>query len=195
MKYLFFLIALTWSQNSLDKQWEHLKKAAISKDTSSFKNSLTQETQDWIESLEGKIYNMDSNAVKEAPFYETMSILFLRHYIRNQSWDSVDENTILAFLLAKGPLQTLFHKMQWSNPILGEDEDAFIGLATAPQIGVLFFKEEYGIWKLDLLRSFPLITRGIEAAMLKQGKSKVDFTLQMITTLSPYKVSRSILNP
>jgi hypothetical protein len=195
MKYLIFLVALVWSQNSLDKQWKYLKRAATSKDTSSFKNSLSQESQDWLQSLEDKIYNMDSNQVKDAPFYEIMVVLSLRHFIRNQSWDSVDENTILAFLLSKGPLNTLFHNMQWAKPILGDDDDGFIGFATAPQIGVLFFKEEYGQWKLDLLRSLPLVTRGIESAMIKQGKSEVDFTLQMLSTLSNYKVSRSILSP
>lgn len=134
---------------------------------------LTDESKLWLEDMLYASTSLNFEELEVKEFHEQLTILGIRHAYMSQKLKILDPAHVLQLLARQGPLrQALFMKGQ-TEPWF-EDSQAFKGLDKAPQVPVYFYRQQFNYdtqayeWKLDLVRMFPIITRGIQTLAHKK---------------------------
>lgn len=134
---------------------------------------LTEESKLWLEDMLYASTTLYFDELETKEFHEQLTILGIRHAYMSQKLKVLDAPHVLQLLARQGPLKkALFMKGQ-TEPWF-ENANAFKGLDKAPQVPVYFYKQEFNYetqayeWRLDLVRMFPIITRGIQTLAHKK---------------------------
>lgn len=179
---------------SLHRLWEELGEATNSADTRRFTALLTQESADWLDTLVEGIERMPEEAIRARPFHEAFLVLGSRFLFRNQELESYHYDNVIAATLKERPLHGLFSRGEFGN-FWFENEEAWRGLARAGSVPLFFFRKENGRWRLDLIRTLPVVMRGLEAVGVKKNLAPADAVIYILDLHLRYSADASLLQP
>ena len=130
---------------------------------------LTDSSEYWLDTLENHARTYRPEDLDTCQFYEAYSILLYRLYEREHLWQ-VPEDRMLWLYLSKAGIIHNFTKLKL-GPIKNTHDRGSIGLEQSPEVPIMIFEWDDKSWKLDLVETVPLITKGIEATALKKNWS------------------------
>lgn len=136
---------------------------------------LTEPSEGWLEELERHALSYTEEDLDTCQFYEIYSILLYRLYEREHLWE-VSEDRMLWLFLSKAGMFTRFTKLKL-GPMKVKNDRGSIGLASSPEVPIMLFEWDDNDWKLDLVETVPLITKGIEATAVKKSWSNKKLAL------------------
>ena len=130
---------------------------------------LTDSSEYWLDTLEqhARVYGPDE--LDTCQFYEAYSILLYRLYEREHLWQ-VPEDRMLWLYMSKAGVMRNFTRLKL-GPMKVKNDRGSVGLAQSPEVPIMIFEWDDKAWKLDLVETVPLITKGVEAIALKKSWS------------------------
>ena len=128
---------------------------------------LTDSSEYWLDTLEQHAHSYRPEDLDTCQFYEVYSILLYRLYEREHLWQ-VPEDRMLWLYMSKAGIIQNFTKLKL-GPMKVKNDRGSIGLASSPEVPIMIFEWDDKAWKLDLLETVPLITKGIEATAVKKS--------------------------
>jgi len=136
-------------------------------DPDSIKVLLTDESLRWLESMEAAAISEPRDQLEARPFNELLTIVSFRMLERDGQLTGVHKDRMLYLAASR---KGFLHKAM--NLKLGpfeiKNDRGYRGLATSPRVPILFFIWQDGVWKLDLVSTMPVITRGVETIGVKK---------------------------
>ena len=152
-------------------------KAAVKNHASSdvLLEFLTDSSEYWMDELENHAKNYDSTALASCQFYEAYAILLYRLYEREHLWQ-VSDYRMLHLLLYGSEFLNLVDRVNM-GPFEVKNDRGSVGLATSPKVPIMLFDWDDTKWKLNLIETLPLITKGVEATAAKKKWSDVKLAL------------------
>jgi hypothetical protein len=151
--------------------------SAIRQDTPAedFYAMLTDSSEYWLDTLENHARVYKPEDLDTCQFYEVYSILLYRLYEREHLWQ-VSEDRMLWLYMSKAGIIHNFTKLKL-GPMKIKNDRGSIGLAQSPEVPIMIFEWDDKSWKLDLVETVPLITKGIEATAIKKSWSNKKLAL------------------
>ena len=151
--------------DSLHQYWtSHISQF----DSIQIRKNITNKSNLWFEEVERSV-RFDRKAVLEKkPFHHILSVMAIRMYLRADSIQDEFAPALKVFLLKNGAIPKTLQKIQW-GPTRVEGYEASKGIKTSPNVGILFYTFEEGVWKVNFAKSLPLIMRGLETVGVKKG--------------------------
>ncbi len=142
---------------------------AISEDTPAddLYAMLTDSSEYWLDTLEQHARTYGPEELDTCQFYEIYSILLYRLYEREHLWQ-VPEDRMLWLYMSKAGIIHNFTKLKL-GPMKIKNDRGSIGLAQSPEVPIMIFEWDDKSWKLDLVETVPLITKGLEATAVKKS--------------------------
>ena len=128
---------------------------------------LTDPSEEWLENLEKHAMSYTEEDLDTCQFYEIYSILLYRLYEREHLWE-VSEDRMLWLYLSKSGMFQRFISLKL-GPMKVKNDRGSVGLASSPEVPIMLFEWDDNDWKLDLVETVPLITKGIEATAVKKS--------------------------
>ena len=128
---------------------------------------LTDSSEYWLDTLENHARTYKPEDLDTCQFYEIYSILLYRLYEREHLWQ-VPEDRMLWLYMSKAGIMHNFTKLKL-GPMKIKNDRGSIGLAQSPEVPIMIFEWDDKSWKLDLVETVPLITKGIEATAVKKS--------------------------
>ncbi|MCQ2098308.1 MAG: hypothetical protein MJY87_10265 [Fibrobacter sp.] len=136
---------------------------------------LTDSSEYWLDTLEAHALSYTPENLDTCQFYEAYSILLYRLYEREHLWD-VSEDKMLWLMLSKGGMFERFTSLNL-GPVKVKNDRGSVGLAKSPEVPIMLFEWDDTAWKLNLVETVPLITKGIEATASKKSWSNKKLAL------------------
>ena len=136
---------------------------------------LTDSSEYWLDTLENHARVYKPEDLDTCQFYEVYSILLYRLYEREHLWQ-VPEDRMLWLYASKSGIIHNFTKLKL-GPMKVKNDRGSIGLAKSPEVPIMIFEWDDKSWKLDLVETVPLITKGIEATAVKKSWSNKKLAL------------------
>ena len=136
---------------------------------------LTDSSEYWINELENHAKSYDSTALDTCQFYEAYAILLYRLYEREHLWQVSDYRMLYLLLYGSGFLD-LVDRVNM-GPFEVKNDRGSVGLASSPKVPIMLFDWDDTKWKLNLIETLPLITKGIEATAAKKKWTDVKLAL------------------
>lgn len=136
---------------------------------------LTDSSEYWLDTLEAHAKSYTPEDLDTCQFYEAYSILLYRLYEREHLWE-VSEYKMLWLFLSKGGMFERFTRLNL-GPVKIKNDRGSVGLAKSPEVPIMLFTWDDNDWKLDLVETVPLITKGIEATASKKSWSNKKLAL------------------
>ena len=136
---------------------------------------LTDSSEYWLDELENHAKNYDSTALETCQFYEAYAILLYRLYEREHLWQVPDYRMLYLLLYGSGFLD-LVDRVNM-GPFEVKNDRGSVGLASSPKVPIMLFDWDDTKWKLNLIETLPLITKGIEATAAKKKWTDVKLAL------------------
>lgn len=130
---------------------------------------LTDSSEYWLDTLEAHAQSYTAEDLDTCQFYEAYSILLYRLYEREHLWE-VSEYKMLWLYLSKGGMFERFTSLNL-GPVKVKNDRGSVGLAKSPEVPIMLFEWDDSDWKLNLVETVPLITKGIEATASKKSWS------------------------
>lgn len=128
---------------------------------------LTDSSEYWLDTLENHARTYRPEDLDTCQFYEIYSILLYRLYEREHLWQ-VPEDRMLWLYMSKAGIMHNFTKLKL-GPMKIKNDRGSIGLEQSPEVPIMIFEWDDKSWKLDLVETVPLITKGIEATAVKKS--------------------------
>lgn len=128
---------------------------------------LTDPSEDWLKELERHAMSYTEEELDTCQFYEIYSILLYRLYEREHLWE-VSEDRMLWLFLSKAGMIHRFTSLKL-GPMKVKNDRGSVGLASSPEVPIMLFEWDDSDWKLDLVETIPLITKGVEATAVKKS--------------------------
>ena len=136
---------------------------------------LTDSSEYWLDELERHAKSYDAAAIDTCQFYEAYAIILYRLYEREHLWE-VSDYRMLNLLLYGTEFLDLVNRVNM-GPFEIKNDRGSVGLASSPKVPIMLFKWDDTKWKLDLIETLPLITKGIEATAAKKNWSDAKLAL------------------
>ncbi len=136
---------------------------------------LTDSSEYWLDTLEAHALSYTPENLDTCQFYEAYSILLYRLYEREHLWE-VSEDKMLWLMLSKGGMFERFTSLNL-GPVKVKNDRGSVGLAKSPEVPIMLFEWDDTAWKLNLVETVPLITKGIEATASKKSWSNKKLAL------------------
>ena len=136
---------------------------------------LTDSSEYWLDTLERHAMTYGPAELDTCQFYEIYSILLYRLYEREHLWQ-VPEDRMLWLYMSKAGIIHNFTKLKL-GPMKIKNDRGSIGLEQSPEVPIMIFEWDDKSWKLDLVETVPLITKGIEATAVKKSWSNKKLAL------------------
>lgn len=136
---------------------------------------LTDSSEYWLDTLENHARTYRPEDLDTCQFYEIYSILLYRLYEREHLWQ-VPEDRMLWLYMSKAGIMHNFTKLKL-GPMKIKNDRGSIGLEQSPEVPIMIFEWDDKSWKLDLVETVPLITKGIEATAVKKSWSNKKLAL------------------
>ena len=136
---------------------------------------MTDSSEYWLDTLENHARVYKPEDLDTCQFYEVYSILLYRLYEREHLWQ-VAEDRMLWLYMSKAGIMRNFTKLKL-GPMKVKNDRGSIGLAKSPEVPIMIFEWDDKAWKLDLVETVPLITKGIEATAVKKSWSNKKLAL------------------
>ncbi|WP_173474848.1 hypothetical protein [Fibrobacter succinogenes] len=128
---------------------------------------LTDPSEAWLDELESHAKSYDAAAMDTCQFYEAYAIVLYRLFEREHLWDVTDYRMLYLLLYNSGFLD-LVDRVNM-GPFEVKNDRGSVGLAKSPKVPIMLFTWDDTKWKLDLIETLPLITKGIEATAAKKN--------------------------
>jgi hypothetical protein len=213
--FLLFSTVFSWSAEGEEQDKELLKKAKPTLDnlervikklkykkndrTAYLREHLSEDSHEWLENMAEAASYETAEELEERPFFELLTVLGLRLLYRNQELDNLDSGAVLRVLEGKyGLLRRAFGLSNVAAPWIEEELGeyyGFQGMASSSRVAVFFYIWEDDVWKLDLAKMLPVVSRGIETVGLKQQWSPSETALFLLEKALEFKVSKELLDP
>ena len=136
---------------------------------------LTDSSEYWMNELESHAKSYDSTALDTCQFYEAYAILLYRLYEREHLWQVSDYRMLYLLLYGSGFLD-LVDRVNM-GPFEVKNDRGSVGLASSPKVPIMLFDWDDTKWKLNLIETLPLITKGVEATAAKKKWTDVKLAL------------------
>ena len=136
---------------------------------------LTDSSEYWLDTLENHARTYRPEDLDTCQFYEIYSILLYRLYEREHLWQ-VPEDRMLWLYMSKAGIMHNFTKLKL-GPMKIKNDRGSIGLEQSPEVPIMIFEWDDKSWKLNLVETVPLITKGIEATAVKKSWSNKKLAL------------------
>ncbi len=136
---------------------------------------LTDSSEYWLDTLEAHAMSYTEADIDTCQFYEAYSILLYRLYEREHLWE-VSEDKMLWLYLSKSGVFQRFTSLNL-GPLKVKNDRGSVGLAKSPEVPIMLFEWDDSAWKLNLVETVPLITKGIEATASKKSWSNKKLAL------------------
>lgn len=155
-------------QVMLDQMFQKFLNA-IQQDTpaDTLLDMLTDSSEEWLDELERHAASYTEAELDTCQFYEVYSILLYRLYEREHLWE-VSEDRMLWLYLSKAGMIHRFTSLNL-GPMKVKNDRGSIGLASSPEVPIMLFEWDDTEWKLNLVETIPLITKGVEATAVKKN--------------------------
>lgn len=190
--------------DSLEASFNYFKNYEFSEEeenVDSFFVRVTDESKEWLQSMNEATQYEDSSDVVKRPFYEILTIAGVRLLYRNNVINQIDTVQILGVVTGKfGILSRVFSVDKlgpmWMNIKDGE-RYGYRGMASSDKVPLYYFKwsDEYYRWQLDLDSMLPIISRGLETVGLKQKWTPAKTVLYFLEAALDYEVNESLFKP
>lgn len=183
---------------ALDSTYLHiLAKTAESAPPDTLLPLLTDGSRDWLDTIEQAALNEPRAKVEKRPFHEIMTILTYRLLLREHQFAGIPEHRMLRLATGK---EGILHQVAGLKlgPFEVKNDRGFRGLAQSPRVPVLVFAWDDRDWKLDLVETLPLVTRGMETIGVKKDWSPARTVLFLLERhyYNVYRnVDESLLDP
>ena len=128
---------------------------------------LTDSSEYWLDELENHAKTYDAAAMDTCQFYEAYAIVLYRLFEREHLW-TVPDYRMLYLLLYNSGFLDLVDRVNM-GPFEVKNDRGSVGLASSPKVPIMLFKWDDTKWKLDLIETLPLITKGVEATAAKKN--------------------------
>lgn len=148
-------------------------------DSTQIGKNLSSQSNKWFEDVERSVKVDRKEDLQNKPFHHILSVLAIRMYLRADSLKDETAPALKVFLFNKGPIPKALQRIQW-GPTRVEGYEASKGLKTSPNVGVLFYTFEEGVWKINMAKSLPLIMRGLETVGVKKGIKPLENSLFLL---------------
>ncbi|MCL4103133.1 hypothetical protein MMG03_002748 [Fibrobacter succinogenes] len=157
---------------------------------------LTDPSENWLDELERHAMSYTEAELDTCQFYEIYSILLYRLYEREHLWE-VSEDRMLWLYLSKAGMFQRFTSLKL-GPMKVKNDRGSIGLANSPEVPIMLFEWDDNDWKLDLVETVPLITKGVEATAVKKNWTDKKLALYWLDReyhLQYSRLDESLFNP
>ena len=128
---------------------------------------LTDSSEYWLDTLENHAKIYDATAMDTCQFYEAYAIVLYRLFEREHLWDVPDYRMLYLLLYNSGFLDVVDRVNM--GPFEIKNDRGSVGLASSPKVPIMLFDWDDTKWKLDLVETLPLITKGVEATAAKKN--------------------------
>ena len=146
---------------------DFLRRSEAGESPDSLKHLLTDESLRWLENMEYAASNEERAQLEMRPFNEIMTIVVYRMFAREGRLGGIYKDKML--YLAMGHDGLLRKAMRLNlGPFEVKNDRGFRGLQSSFRVPILFFVWQDNLWKLDLIATMPVITRGIETIGVKK---------------------------
>ena len=157
---------------------------------------LTDSSEYWLDELENHAKTYDAAAMDTCQFYEAYAIVLYRLYEREHLWTVPDYRMLYLLLYDSGFLDVVDRVKM--GPFEVKNDRGSVGLASSPKVPIMLFNWDDTKWKLDLIETLPLITKGIEATAVKKNWTGAKLALYWLDKKYHLQYSRldeSLLEP
>jgi hypothetical protein len=128
---------------------------------------MTDSSEYWLDTLENHAKTYNAEAMDTCQFYEAYAIVLYRLYEREHLWE-VSDYRMLYLLLYGTEFLDLVNRVNM-GPFEVKNDRGSVGLAKSPKVPIMLFDWDDTKWKLDLIETLPLITKGVEATASKKN--------------------------
>ncbi len=136
---------------------------------------LTDPSEPWLDELERHAKTYDAAAMDTCQFYEAYAIVLYRLYEREHLWTVPDYRMLYLLLYDSGFLDVVDRVKM--GPFEVKNDRGSVGLVSSPKVPIMLFNWDDTKWKLDLIETLPLITKGVEATAAKKNWSGAKLAL------------------
>lgn len=157
---------------------------------------LTDSSEYWLDTLENHAKIYDAAAMDTCQFYEAYAIVLYRLFEREHLWDVPDYRMLYLLLYNSGFLDVVDRVNM--GPFEIKNDRGSVGLASSPKVPIMLFDWDDTKWKLDLVETLPLITKGVEATAAKKNWTGAKLALYWLDKKYHLQYSRlddSLLEP
>lgn len=152
----------------LESMFDNFKAAVKeNKSADTLLGYLTDSSEYWLDTLENHAKTYNAEAIDTCLFYEAYAIILYRLFEREHLWETQDDR-MLYLLLSKSKFLDLVNRVN-VGPFEVKNDRGSVGLAKSPKVPIMLFEWDDSSWKLDLVETLPLITKGIEATASKKS--------------------------
>ncbi len=157
---------------------------------------LTDSSRFWMDTLELLAKTASRETLEQRPFYEILAIVTYRLYERERLW-RVPEHRMLSLVTGPSGVIQRAVKLKLGSFEVKNDRGS-VGLSTSPKVPIILFTWDDASWKLDLVATMPLITKGLETIGLKKNWSNSKLALYLLEKEYHYdynNIDESLLEP
>ncbi len=128
---------------------------------------LTDDSRNWLDTMEQAALQAPREDVEKRPFHEIMTIVTYRLLLRENQFAGITEHRMLRLSTGKDGILQKVSSLSL-GPFEVRNDRGFRGLSISPKVPVLVFTWDDRHWKLDLIETLPLVTRGFESIGVKK---------------------------
>ncbi|MCF0215400.1 MAG: hypothetical protein HUK21_02880 [Fibrobacteraceae bacterium] len=139
---------------------------------------LTDTSEYWLDTLDVHARLYTEAELDTCQFFEVYAILMYRLFEREHLWE-VQEDKMLNLLLSKSGMVDKLTSLQL-GPMKIKNDRGSVGLAKSPEVPIMLWEWDDSSWKLDLVETMPLITKGIESIAVKKNWSNKKLALYWV---------------
>lgn len=157
---------------------------------------ITDSSRFWMDTLEVLAKTASKEILEQRPFCEILAVVTYRLYEREHLW-KVPEDRMLS--LVTGPNGVIQRAVNLKlGPFEVKNDRGSVGLATSSKVPIILFTWDDSSWKLDLVATMPLITKGLETIGVKKDWSNTKLVLYLLEKEYHYNynnIDESLLEP
>jgi len=128
---------------------------------------LTDGSRDWLDTMERAALQAPREDVEKRPFHEIMTIVTYRLLLREHQFAGIADHRMLRLATGRHGILQVVAGLKLGDFEIRNDRGSR-GLASSPKVPVLVFAWDDQHWKLDLVETLPLVTRGLETIGVKK---------------------------
>lgn len=157
---------------------------------------ITDSSRYWMDTLENVAKYSPAADVEQRQFCEILAVITYRLYDRERLW-KVPDNRMLNLLTGEAGFIQRAASLKL-GPFMVRNDRGSVGLASSPNVPVLLFTWDDAHWKLDMVASFPLVTKGLETIGVKKNWSNSKLALYLLDKQYHYQylnLDETLLDP
>lgn len=153
----------------------------------SLKPLMTDQSVLWLEDMENVAEVEGREQLEQRPFYEIMTVASYRMMKREGSLVGVYKDKMLFLATGRKGLVNRALRLKL-GPLEVKGDKGMRGLAASPKVPIIFFVWEDRRWKLDLVTTMPVITRGFETIGIKKDWSNSQTVIYLLEKAFRYSL-------